>query len=100
MYLRPGIASVRLRLYRVDPRTGGNDWIPADDTIWNIAGANIILAEVVKIRPECAVHHRPKIRWRVVAVIEFLDRNNVRFQTLKNANRKRLITLAITVEVG
>src|SRR5689334_13882007 len=98
--LCPGVAPVWLRLHRVNPRPGGNDRIPADYSVRNIAGANIILAEVVKVGPEGAVHHRAEIRRRVIAVVEFLDCDDVRLQSLKNPKRERLVTLRIAIEVG
>src|SRR5436190_18452870 len=82
---------------RVDPRSSRYYRKAADYAIWNAVSA---LTEIFNIRPECAVHHGPKIRRRIDAVVELLNRNNVRLQTLKNPKRKRLITLGVAIEIG
>src|SRR5262249_53422884 len=69
----------------------------ADYSVWDAVS---ILAEVVKIGAESAVDHCSKIRRRIVAVIKFLNRNDVGLQTLKNPKRKGLVRLRVPIEVG
>ena len=97
--LCPSITPVWLRLHRVVPRAGRDNWPAADDAIGNIAARIIWLAVINKVRPKATVHQHTKIGRRVVAVIKFLNGDDVRLRALQDSQCKRLVTLGVTVQV-
>src|ERR1041385_2363262 len=100
MNLSPGKATIGLGLNCVAPRPGGDDRIAADHAVRNWAVGCVVLAEINEVRSESGVHHGPKIGGSIVAVIKFLDGDDVRLESLKDTQCEGLITLNIAIQIG
>jgi hypothetical protein len=81
----------------VRPRPAAAEREAADDAVRELVAG---LAEEDEVRAERRVHERAEVGGRAAPVVELLDRDEVRLQSLEDAEARILVLLAVAGEVG